>query len=494
MTGHPRPPRPSAGINLEKTPISLVPSTASTSYSGSTISLSVARRNLKTADDPLPKKQNWVTVRTGNFLQPWRQRYLILRHDYLDFCKNEDGKSAYTIFLRDILGIERIGGPGPTFEIRRKLNGPSTNPGEKSDGAIRLQIRTETEDELYTWIDLVHLSCPDLAGVSNPTNFSHTVHVGFNPATNQFIGLPLEWEQLLSVSAITKEDYARNPHAVIEAVDFYHEWQRESEKPDEFSPVYQTGDGQANQVAQAASLSQIEQPADLYVLPNSRHQPLEAGDEVPIQPLKTAASPVTQTEPSTPYPQPAQAQDNEKTVATLEIEFEAQDIVKTKEQHLTPIAVPPRQRQKHRHLRASEAQVLERLQAVVSSDDPKRSYLKKEILGTGASGSVYVAGIQTKAIGKARDMAIQRGIMTVAIKEIRLDRQKQKQMLVDEILIMKGNQHPNIVNFLDAFLVNENKQLWIVMDYVNGGALTQVIDSNRHMTEPQIAAICREVW
>jgi len=57
--------------------------------------------------------------------------------------------------------------------------------------------------------------------VSMPANFSHKVHVGFNPMSGQFTGLPEEWVKLLKASTITKDDYARSPETVIEALDFY---------------------------------------------------------------------------------------------------------------------------------------------------------------------------------------------------------------------------------------------------------------------------------
>ena len=51
--------------------------------------------------------------------------------------------------------------------------------------------------------------------------------------------------------------------------------------------------------------------------------------------------------------------------------------------------------------------------------------------------------------------------------------------MVNEILVMKESQHPNIVNFLESYLVKSNKLwLWVVMEYMEGGALTDIIKNN----------------
>ena len=95
-----------------------------------------------------------------------------MRKEWLDFSKAEGEKPAYTLFLRDVVAIGRVETTIPTFEIKRKLEGPSTSPGEKDGPTRTLHIKTKTEDELYTWIDCFYAACPGLSGVSNPTNFS----------------------------------------------------------------------------------------------------------------------------------------------------------------------------------------------------------------------------------------------------------------------------------------------------------------------------------
>lgn len=79
----------------------------------------------------------------------------------------------------------------------------------------------------------------------------------------------------------------------------------------------------------------------------------------------------------------------------------------------------------------------------------------------------------------------------VAIKEMDLSNQPRKELIVNEILVMKESQHPNIVNFLESYLVRSN-ELWVVMEYMEGGALTDIIENNT-LEEDQIASICFEV-
>lgn len=72
-----------------------------------------------------------------------------------------------------------------------------------------------------------------------------------------------------------------------------------------------------------------------------------------------------------------------------------------------------------------------------------------------------------------------------------MSNQPRKELIVNEILVMKESQHPNIVNFLEAYLVRSN-ELWVVMEYMEGGALTDIIENNT-LEEDQIASICLEV-
>ena len=143
--------------------------------------------------------------------------------------------------------------------------------------------------------------------------------------------------------------------------------------------------------------------------------------------------------------------------------------------------------------RLGESQIMEKLRSVVSPGDPNLCYTKIRKVGQGASGSVYVAKY-TRASSTLMSLRASLDLSVgskVAIKQMDLAHQPRKELIVNEILVMKESSHPNIVNFLDSFLVREH-ELWVIMEYMEGGALTDIIDRNT-LTEDQIATICFEV-
>ncbi|NXU64039.1 PAK3 kinase, partial [Horornis vulcanius] len=77
----------------------------------------------------------------------------------------------------------------------------------------------------------------------------------------------------------------------------------------------------------------------------------------------------------------------------------------------------------------------------------------------------------------------------VAIKITNLHGKVKKQITVNELTIMKKNRNPNLVNYLDSYLVGE--QLWLVMECMDGGTLRDVINET-YMSEGEIAVVSRE--
>ncbi|RSL57854.1 hypothetical protein CEP51_014166 [Fusarium floridanum] len=644
--------------------ISPIRSTATSTYTGSTISLPIARQQSNNTDGlggVAIKKEGWASVKESkNFIQPWKQKYLILRKESLDFHKTEGGKVSYTLFLRDVVNVGRVEAAGTIFEIKRKPDGSSNSPGDDDGQTKTLQIKVKSDDDLYEWIDFIYGACPGMGGVSNPTNFSHAVHVGFDPKTGEFVGLPPEWSKLLNSSAITKEDYERNPQAVFEVLDFYTDLAKRAENPNQYSSLTPTppaqsqgnkqlGYGSGASVApprpapppasqrpgytppqsgstpprrperparpderpspsdQQQQRQQMQAMAPNYVsqealreeqrkkqleaqrqrereieernrreleeynasLPKTkvplaqqeiggyggspspqpdRYNPSRAAPSAPK--ASTQQSNLRAQRPAPPAPtgssrpplasqnsssalrdptqaqrvpaatghanapryangnqasQPRQQQQQQQPsrlpapVKPLNVapkpsqQQQQSDGVKAAEAALTAKPSPSERKQDVRMSTMSESEVMAKLKEAVSKDDPNISYSKQKKIGQGASGSVYVAKIKETAVGIARDMLRAQGPRAqVAIKQMDLAHQPRKELIVNEIMVMKDSRHRNIVNFLDAFLRNNNSELWVVMEYMEGGALTDVIDNNPSISEEQISTICHE--
>jgi serine/threonine protein kinase len=90
----------------------------------------------------------------------------------------------------------------------------------------------------------------------------------------------------------------------------------------------------------------------------------------------------------------------------------------------------------------TDEEILEKLRTIVSVGDPTRKYAKMEKIGQGASGTVYTAIESSTG-------------MEVAIKRMNLSQQPKKELIINEILVMRENKHPNVVNYLDSYLVGE---------------------------------------
>ncbi|PWW78038.1 PBD-domain-containing protein [Tuber magnatum] len=174
-------------------------------------------------------REGWATIKEDGLKSLyWAKKYIILRELSLDFLKTETSSSpTLSVSLKDIVSVNRTDMKPYCFEVVRMASSQNGANSMASDAPRRtVFVSVKSEQELYDWVEDVYSRCPSMGGVSNPTNFTHKVHVGFDPISGGFTGLPEEWSKLLNSSAITKEDYQKNPQAVIEVLEFYTEGQR----------------------------------------------------------------------------------------------------------------------------------------------------------------------------------------------------------------------------------------------------------------------------
>ncbi|XP_021708525.1 serine/threonine-protein kinase PAK 1 isoform X2 [Aedes aegypti] len=424
--------------------------------------------------------------------------------------------------------------------------------------------------------------------ISYPTNFEHTVHVGFDAITGEFTGMPEQWALMLKNSNISKQEQKKNPQAVLDVLNWFDNSskQRPSSKymthglhttthsassiGSSLSRVSSSspsstptdseshGPGGVGQVHLSSSHSQAYSLGPLSSHHNSasgEHDSDELGglssggsisgngipppiasrpertksiytrpidDPTPISPPvpphlsnsgttgvrsptfdknknsttiltstvntinSTSAAAVPQTPtvaacnlnnansqlqacPSSPTATPTTTT---TTAATTVVPPVGSTTTTTANNE-----APSQQRTNTKKKKMSDEEILEKLRTIVSVGDPKRKYNKMEKIGQGASGTVYTAIESSTG-------------MEVAIKQMNLSQQPKKELIINEILVMRENKHPNVVNYLDSYLVSE--ELWVVMEYLPGGSLTDVV-TETCMDEGQIAAVCREV-
>ncbi|EDX11864.1 serine/threonine-protein kinase Pak isoform X5 [Drosophila simulans] len=448
--------------------------------------------------------------------------------------------------------------------------------------------------------------------ISYPTNFEHTVHVGFDAVTGEFTGMPEAWARLLMNSNISKQEQKKNPQAVLDVLKWFDNTtkQRPSSKymtnaitthsgsslsrVSSSSPSSTPTDSElhgsnsggnligvqlgsmtlgpnANNVAVAGQIlgnhyqqqqqhllqqqqpllhqnhnqhhmgisqshsynfvghtassstsqhssaneddmlgpqhpqqqpppppvaSRPERTKSIYTRPIEDLQP--AIIPMPVAPATTPTTPLqNHRTPGGPAASPmmhnnatttldknknnANLYTPEPTVAQVSAGGPSPQVagnqIAVPQAAVAAAATPNTRAANAKKKKMSDEEILEKLRTIVSVGDPNRKYTKMEKIGQGASGTVYTAIESSTG-------------MEVAIKQMNLSQQPKKELIINEILVMRENKHPNVVNYLDSYLVSE--ELWVVMEYLPGGSLTDVV-TETCMDEGQIAAVCREV-
>ncbi|XP_010601381.1 serine/threonine-protein kinase PAK 3 isoform X3 [Fukomys damarensis] len=316
--------------------------------------------------------------------------------------------------------------------------------------------------------------------ISLPSDFEHTIHVGFDAVTGEFTpdlygsqmcpgklpeGIPEQWARLLQTSNITKLEQKKNPQAVLDVLKFYDS--KETVNNQKYMS-FTSGDKSAHGYI-AAHPSSTKTASEPPLAPPVSEEEDEEEEE--------------EEDDNEPPPVIAPRPEHTKSIYTRSVvESIASPAAPNKD--VTPPSAEnansstlyrntDRQRKKSK---MTDEEILEKLRSIVSVGDPKKKYTRFEKIGQGASGTVYTA------------LDIATG-QEVAIKQMNLQQQPKKELIINEILVMRENKNPNIVNYLDSYLVGD--ELWVVMEYLAGGSLTDVV-TETCMDEGQIAAVCRE--
>ncbi|KAI8062698.1 kinase-like domain-containing protein [Gongronella butleri] len=198
--------------------------------------------------------------------------------------------------------------------------------------------------------------------------------------------------------------------------------------------------------------------------------PANASSNIPLIPPPPPPPQPQPAQPSLPQPQQTHRPDSQVYISPVAAPLDpAADMASYETRVL-------RREQRRQQDAQNDATLMAELRAVCTDADPTKLYRNMLKIGQGASGGVYTAqSVDTN--------------MSVAIKQISLQQQPKKELIINEILIMRDARHQNIVNYIDSFVFHQ--ELWVVMEYMEGGSLTDVV-TNSMMTETQIATVCRE--
>ncbi|XP_032691108.1 serine/threonine-protein kinase STE20 [Odontomachus brunneus] len=358
---------------------------------------------------------------------------------------------------------------------------------------------------------------PDtVAEIGLPTNVSHKFHVSKNAVTGQLEGLPDPWIRLLNAQ-LSKSEQDEHPAAALQAIKFYNYSIKRKPQEEVFKPFVTQDliEEESQEIdniltkkypsGESDDSAGLECPTTTTMTITTTPDTLKRLPELQLKAIKPP-------KPSKP-PKPAPRKRNDRAEKSLteiledlktymsdddslpvenDYEREEEEEYYEEEQRTEEGESTPRctteespilrrktdeQAKLNELAKLNDEQVYEELRAICHHGDPNLYFERTKEVGAGASGTVFIA----------TDLQHNQ---KVAIKDIDLSKQPKKELILTEIKVLKEFHHPNLVNFLDAYLVNEH--LWVVMELLEGGPLTDVV-TETVMKEAQIAAVCREV-
>jgi len=311
--------------------------------------------------------------------------------------------------------------------------------------------------------------------ISSPYNPVHLTHVGYNPATGEFSGLPKEWIKMLQDAGISEQDQQAHPQAVIDIISFYSESNQEKNQYvwSKFDHSYKKNNDKNYYLNKKPLPLQLSQYPNLQAAATDKKKP-----PVPARPPHTLSIYSTDIKGNQGQPdlgrKPSKSDKTDSPTAMSPILPDESHILPSElmgpNDSSSDITLRPRNPKV-----TSTKEVVERLKNICHEDDPRKIYKRFNKIGQGASGGVFIAYDENNE--------------PVAVKQMNLEQQPKKDLIINEILVMKESKHKNIVNFIDSYLWKGD--LWVIMEYMEGGSLTDVVTCN-YMTEGQIAAVCKE--
>jgi len=335
-----------------------------------------------------------------------------------------------------------------------------------------------------------------ISEIGLPTNVVRGIHVSKNIETGDLEGLPKAWQRLLK-NTITEVEQQENPDAAYQAVKFYNYSIKKKDHVEPFKPF----------ITEEAIVEESAEIDEFLNAKNAHNSEDSFGDsseenfqnvspEIPPDlppPLPKKSNTLPAKPPLLPKPvipkhhhsraktphkamedlrliDDKEVNDNnidqytntKSTIATKKTELSLTDNENVSNNNTFIVHEssndddePILRSKKPQRITKSDEEVYAELKAICNLSDPLKKYFKTKEVGKGASGVVFIA----------QDLETQK---QVAIKTIDLKNQSSKELILNEIRVLKDFNHNNLVNFLEAYYLEELDHLWVVLEYMNG--------------------------
>ncbi|CAG9817131.1 unnamed protein product [Phaedon cochleariae] len=305
----------------------------------------------------------------------------------------------------------------------------------------------------------------NIAVIGAPTNVNHDIHVTVNDQ-GHLTGLPSAWVRQIGTQ-ITEDEQSKNPLVVKQVLQYYN---YSIKKGNQDGQEYKHIVTEKDIVEESKEIDNFSHSKDAHKSKDSiLSEHSEKGDIIretyPIRPpRKVDGTNLVQTKNL--------AQNFEDLTLVNELKGD----VEIRNKSDSDLSDDDFMR---RRSGLTDEEYMIKIKNICNPGDPYDYYERSnKDLGSGASGMVFAAVCKKSG-------------QLVAIKDIDMTKQHKKDLLLSEIKIMKNFKHKNLVNFLDAFVIYDD-HLWVVMELLDGGPLTDVV-TETVMKEGQIAAVCCEV-